>query len=149
MPNQALNIKRRKSLAQIHIAKKDLAMDEESYRSVILQVTKDKKNSAASLTASELIALVAKFKELGWSPKPPKASKKTAAAQDFRSKRIWLINKLWGELGTAGALTDPSTDALDNFCKKRMLGDKLEWASSQELNTIVDALKGWQKREAA
>lgn len=149
MPKRNLNLARQKALAKIHIAKKDMRLDEETYRSIILRVTNDRINSAGSLTALEMNALLAEFKRLGWKPALPKQSGKKAANGDWRSKRIWLINKLWGELGEAGVLTDPSTEALHTFCKNRMKAETLEWSSSAELNTIVDALKAWQRREAA
>lgn len=145
MPPKTLSVKRNTNLAKVHIAKKSLRLDEATYRDIILRVTAGKKNSSKSLTAAELNALIDEFKRLGWKP-AYKAKKSGTAQVDFRRKRIWLIEKLWGKLGEAGVLTDPTLAGLEKYCTKYMLGDKLEWASSSEINSVVNALKGWERR---
>lgn len=137
---------RRKLIARVHIAKSEMKLDDDSYRALIASVAPGK-TSSAKLSLGELNNLVDAFKEKGWKPKPPKKKQgESMNGNDFRTKRTWLINKLWGELGDLSVLDNPTAEGLDAFCKKHMLGDKLAWASSAELNTIVDSLKGWLKR---
>ena len=143
---QARGTERKNFMARIHIAKKELALDDDSYRSIISSVSPGK-TSAKELTMKELAALIEAFKTKGWKPKRPARKKGIdTAATDFRAKRIWLIKKIWGNLENAGVLNDPTQAGLEKYCTKYMLGDKLEWASSDELNSIVSALKGWERR---
>jgi phage gp16-like protein len=128
-------------LAKIHIAKKDLGLDDDTYRQMLRTVTG--KDSAKALTLVECDKVLAHCKKLGWTPK---ASTKPKIDTDWRAPRIKLIKDLWSQLGEAGALRNPSNEGLLNFCKPLMTVPKLEWATSQSLNHIVEALKAWLAR---
>lgn len=129
------------TLAKIHIAKKDLGLDDNTYRQMLRTVTG--KDSAKTLTLVECDKVLTHCKSLGWKPK---ASTKPKADTDWRAPRIKLIKDLWVQLGEAGVLRNPSNEGLLNFCKPLMTVPKLEWATSQSLNRIVETLKAWQAR---
>lgn len=131
-----------KLLAKIHIAKKALDLDDDTYRQMLQTVTG--KDSAKTLTLTECDKVLTHCKKLGWKPKASTKNKTTD--RDWRAPRIRLINQLWEQLGQAGALRNPSNEGLLRFCKPMMTVPKLEWASSQALNNIVEALKAWQAR---
>ena len=52
------------NLAKIHLAKKQLGLDDDTYRSIILQTTG--KDSAAKCTDRQLEKVVKTFEEKGW-----------------------------------------------------------------------------------
>lgn len=56
----------RNELAKIHIAKKELGLDEETYRGVLWD--RYHKDSAAELTASQVADLLDLFRQKGWRP---------------------------------------------------------------------------------
>lgn len=133
---------RRTALAKIHIAKKDLAMTDDSYQALLLRLTG--KESAQTLSLPDLERLLAEFKRLGWQAKPRK--KKPQAVEDWRMPRIRLIKRLWLWLHQHDQVRDPSDSALLNFCQQHMQATQLFWADSAELNKCVEALKSWQRR---
>ncbi len=98
---------RRALLAKIHVAKKGLALVEESYRAILLRV--GGAESAAALDEGGLVRVVEEFKRLGWkdarrgfkpSPKP----------------HVRLIWKLWGELSPEGVRNQAA--GLRGFCRR-------------------------------
>lgn len=132
---------RRVALAKIHIAKKELAMTDDSYQALLLRLTG--KESAQTLSLLDLERLLAEFKRLGWQAKP---RKKKQVTEDWRMPRIRLIKRLWLWLHQHGQVHDPSDSALLSFCQQHMQAAQLLWADSAELNKCVEALKSWQRR---
>lgn len=65
-PAQARN----NGLAQIHIAKQQLGMDDDTYRAVLWAVARVK--SAKDLDHAGRAAVLDHFRKCGWKPKPPK-----------------------------------------------------------------------------
>lgn len=65
--------KRKQLMAQIHIAKKDLSLDDESYRSILLRVTG--KDSCSKMKTAELVDVIKEMKRLGFKPKSTERSK--------------------------------------------------------------------------
>lgn len=133
---------RRAALAKIHIAKKDLAMTDETYQALLLRLTG--KESAQALSLSDLEKVLAEFKRFGWQAKPSK--KKPHAVEDWRMPRIRLIKRLWQWLHQHQQVRDASDTALLSFCQQHMQSEQLLWADSAELNKCVEALKSWQRR---
>lgn len=113
---------RRKLLAKVHIAKKELALDDELYRAVVERVTGA--SSSRDLNLGQLDALIAEFRRLGWKPKTARGQRPSGKPQ------VRLIWRLWIEMGRAG-VADP------------------EWLNDEAASTIVHALKQWQRRGAA
>jgi len=140
---------RQNSLAKIHIAKKsvgwikpDDTINGESYRVMLFRITG--KNSTANMTDVERRQVLAEFKKMGWVAKVTYPKPKTG---DWRKKRIAYIVGMWAQLGALSALNNPSPAGLALFCKTRMTGDDIKWASSAELNRIIEALKDWLARK--
>lgn len=135
------------ALAKINIAKKALGWVKESdlvrgelYRDMLERVTG--KRSTAGMNPGQHKLVLDEFKKLGWTPK-----KRKPVGKDWRAPRIRYIKGLWQQLGALSLLDKPDEEGLTLFCKKLMKGDKLEWATSFELNNILEALKAWLKRE--
>jgi phage gp16-like protein len=133
---------RRMALAKIHIAKKDLAMTDDSYQALLQRLTG--KESAQALSLPDLERVLAEFKRFGWQPKPSK--KKAQAAEAWRMPRIRLLKRLWLWLHQHNQVRDASDNALLSFCQQHMQAAQLNWAESHELNKCVEALKSWQRR---
>lgn len=133
---------RKRDLAKIHMAKTQLAMSDDSYRALLRRVTGGK-DSASQLTATERAKVIYELERLGWAPK--KATRKHQP-EDWRAPRIRLIFRLWYWLYDRQVIRSRTPQSLLAFCQQHMDAEKLEWASSDELNKCVEALKSWQKR---
>jgi hypothetical protein len=87
------------------------------------------------------------MKDAGFKPTRTKAGKKFVHDKDdFRSKRIAKLNALWCALADRDIVTNRSQTALEHWCKKYTKKDRLQWASSADLNTCIEQLKQWSKR---
>lgn len=127
---------RRRLLAKVHVAKKQLALDDETYRAILERVTG--KRSAGALTDHELVRVLADFRLHGWEP-----SRKLSDNPHVR--KVWAI---WSEMCAAGVPRTPTKAALRAFVARMTGVTDPEWLTSEQANTVIEALKAWQSRHA-
>lgn len=134
---------RQNMLAKVHIAKKALALDDESYRDLLQRVTGQR--SATNLDTKQLDAVIAEFKRIGWmdGKKPTKRAGSRPLADAPMAKKI---RALWLDLYHLGALRDPSEEALAAFVEKTAGVAALQWLDGEQANTVIEALLGWLAR---
>ncbi|WP_054022902.1 regulatory protein GemA, partial [Piscinibacter sakaiensis] len=125
---------RKAELAQIHIARADLHLQEDEYRQLLLDVTG--KTSSAELDAAGRRRLLAHFKACGWAPKHKPFSQ--------AEKIEWF----WRRLGQAGALRDPSAQGLIAFIGRTrgMEVSHPRFLPVRDASAVIEALKAWLKR---
>lgn len=125
-------------IAKVHIARKEMGLDEASYRAVLARVTG--RDSAGGCTDAQLDAVLEEFKRLGWvtKTKRPPLSKKP---------HVRLIWALWGQLRPG--LRDGSATALRSFCARQTGVSDPEWLDGAQANRVTEALKAWIKRGSA
>ncbi len=136
---------RLKMLAAIHIAKKELALDDDTYRDLL--ETRYNKRSSAKLSVKQLMDLIEHFKGLGFKAKkaPPKRAKAKKLADDDLSAKI---RALWISLYHLGVVRDPAETALSAFVKRMAQVDALQWMDGEDAYKVIEALKGMATREA-
>lgn len=130
-------------LAKIHIARKDLAMEEDSYRDLLERITK--KRSAAKLRQAQLHDVIEEFERLGWKAKktgPKRAGKRRLAEGDQAAK----IRALWMNLYHLAEIRDPSEDALAAFVARVTGVEALQWLDERQADKAIKALRGWLTR---
>ena len=133
---------RQTDLAKIHIAKKDLKMDDDSYRAMLKNVTGQE--SSSKLDFHQRQKVLHKFKTLGWNPRK-KAGVKSNRTPNLSSK----IRALWIEMAQQEIIWDSSEYALQAYVK-RMSNGKYQVPQFCDKTTairIIESLKKWQKRE--
>ena len=137
-----MSAQRKTLIAKIHIAKKDLALCEESYRGLLERVTG--KDSCASLTVPQLKKVEQEFKNYGWKPKrsPKRAGSRRISGGPEQGK----IRALWLSLYHLGEIHDPTEAALAKFAKRTVKVDDLNWLSHKKADTLIKALRGWCER---
>ncbi|SDR15872.1 regulatory protein GemA [Pseudovibrio sp. Tun.PSC04-5.I4] len=122
-------------LAQIHIAKKALALDEDSYRDVLERVTG--KRSAKGLSEGQCLRVVTEFKRLGWKPVKRGGSFRPASDKGH----VRMLFALAKSLDGLGYWQTPYKDALRSFVKKRSDVDDPEWLTYSQASPLIEALK--------
>ena len=135
---------RKAMLAKVHIARKELRLDEDSYRDVLRRVVGA--SSAASCTIAELDLLIAEFKRLGW---------KAPARRPLSGKpNVRMIHGLWKDL--APYLGDASAEALRAFVRRQTKSrlhpegiDAPEFLDGPQANRVIEGLKAWLTRARA
>jgi phage gp16-like protein len=136
---------RAKLLAKIHVAKKQLAMEESSYRALLQRLVG--LDSAGDATLAQLDAILAEFRRLGFTGKKAKP--------DHRPQ-IRMIAGVWTELvpfldvrGDCGV-----EKALQAFVE-RQTKDRLHpqgvsdvrFLNATQANKVLEGLKAWLARE--
>lgn len=140
---------RNAQLGQIHIAKKDLGMDDETYRDFLFLHTK--KSSAADLDMHARFKLIQAFKNAGWKSK---RSRQTSM-NIYKKSTSRLMIALWRELHNEGKIKDKRASAMEAWIAnqtnkpgqqipKQKHPDSL---SKKQTNEMIERLKRWQNRE--
>ena len=124
--------------AQIHIAKTQLGMDDDTYRAVLKSATG--KTSCADMGVIDLNKALQAFKDRGFKSKPPR--KKTTAT---------LTDKLiaqWRAMGDEGIVRDASDAALRSYVSRQTAGTfkAPQFCDNHTTIKLIEALKQWQKR---
>ncbi|MBB4302327.1 phage gp16-like protein [Rhodobium orientis] len=126
------------SLAQIHIAKKDLGLEDDDYRAVLERVTG--KTSSAVMTPGERGRVLDEFRRLGWTPQ----QKRKGLDGPFAKK----VQALWIAGWNLGLIRDRRDSALIAFVKRQTGIDHTRWlVDSGDAAKVIEALKGWLARE--
>lgn len=120
-------------LAMIHIAKKELGLDDETYRGMLFTVARV--NSSSELDQAGRDAVLAHMKARGWQSK--------TTAPDVAKAKKALIGKIGALLADMG-LSWAYADGIANQMYKRT---KLQWCKPAELRGIVVALVNKQKNQ--
>lgn len=121
-------------LARVHIARKELALTEDSYRSVLQRITGHE--SAGKCSDEELDRVLTEFRRLGWTPKL-----KRPASNVGHVRKIYAI---WGDVKPL--LEDGSEAALRGFCKRQTGVEQPEWLTTAQATAVIHGLNGWLER---
>ena len=140
---------RQRLIRLIHVAKRDLSMDDDTYRAILLRF--GKKASSADLTIPELEKVLEHLKRSGFkvrsksksAPKPAQAKPSRPLAQDLESKKI---RALWLFLHELGAVKNPSEEALAAYVKRIAGVDALQWISGEQAERLIETMKKWAMR---
>lgn len=130
-------------IAKIHCARRDLALDDGTYRALLNRVTG--KFSVADLKDAELVAVLDEFKRLGWRKKkrgPKRAGSRPLAPGDEAAK----ARALWLALYHLGEVHDPREAALAAFGQRITGKAALQFMRAAQMDGLIKALRGWCDR---
>ena len=126
-------------MAKVHIGKKELNLDDDTYRDVLWRVTG--KRSCKKMLIGELEAVIKDMESRGFTPKAaPKHGKKPSVV----GKREPLMGKIHAMLTDMGLHWNYAHGMGD-----KMFGIKrLQWLNDSQLYKLTQALSVHQQREA-
>lgn len=130
---------RKNLLAQLHIARKDMALEEESYRSLLCRVTGQ--TSAKEMTGVQLRSVLSEFERLGWK-KGQFQRQRFAAGNRPDIRKIFAI---WGSLSDHLECRG-SRAGLRAFVQRQVGVSDPNFLNPGQARQIVEALKSIQKR---
>lgn len=129
------------------VGKRELGWDEDLYRLWLEQQgakAKDGRISATTLSMKQLFAALEDMRRKGFTPKRLGSNLNTVA---WRKRMIAKLNAMWCELADAGHVRNRSEQAMAAWCCNQVKGlQRLEWATPQQMNAAIEALKGWCTR---
>lgn len=134
---------RRAMMAKIHIAKKQLGLQDADYRAILLRVIG--RNSSRDATDGQLRTLLTEFKRLGFKDQSRASSEKSWVRKVFA---------IWADL--APLLDDATDETLAAFVKRQTKSarnpagiSRPEWLTSETATPVIQGLQGWLQRERA
>lgn len=132
----------RPATAKIHVARKQLALSDENYRSILVRITGQ--DTSSGLNDRQVDDVLAEFRRLGWRPK------KVFKPSDKPFVR--LIYALWKEAAQVGAVSSSSKTALRAFVERQTRRggergiDDPEFLRAADARRVSEALKAMIKR---
>lgn len=124
-------------LAQIHIARKELALDDDDYRALLERITG--RRSASGMSDPDLLRVIGELKRLGFRPK--------GGRRKSDKSYVRLIFALWGQLKKDGIWRDPHPQSLRRWVEKMTgVGDP-EWLGYAQATPVIEALKKMRERQ--
>lgn len=119
-------------LSKIHIAKKDLGLDDETYRALLARVAGVR--SAKDLKPRQIGRVLAEFARLGWTATTTKQSgRKAPAPAPDREKLISKVEAFLTEAKRSWAYAD-------GMAMRMFKVERVEWLDPQQLHKMVAAL---------
>lgn len=140
-PDQQLAARRR----MIRVACTQLGIDDEQRRQIMRDVAGVSSSTGLDLAAADKV--IAHLKKAGFKMRPgtakPAAKSSRPLADDAQSEKI---RALWLTLHALGAVRNPSEAALAAYVKRVTGVDALQWLSSAQASTVIEAQKKWALR---
>jgi len=127
----------RQLLAKIHIAKKELALDEETYREMLN--SQFGVRSSASLDNTKALRLIRYFEEKGWQPKskPKKYDDQRGDIYSATPKQKRLIEALWHNVYRG----NDETKHLRQFLWNHFKVSDIRFLDKDKAHMAIEALK--------
>jgi phage-related protein len=132
--------RRRRDLAFIHAAKKQLAMADDAYRALIARFSDGRTDSAGELSAAERGQVMDHLRSFGAG----RAQRRGRGADD--REQASKLRALWRSLYQLGAVRDASDEALASFVTRQTGIAALRWNRPADLAAGIEALKSWCAR---
>jgi phage gp16-like protein len=131
------------SIAAMHVARKQLDLDEDIYRAKLVAITG--KSSAKDMTEAERQKVLGEFRKAGFQPKPGGAAGRRQLAGPYAKK----LQALWIAGWNLGLVEDRDDKAMLAFVKRQTgLDDTRFLHHADDGRAAIEGLKGWLKREA-
>lgn len=130
--------RRNAELAKIHVYKKRLRLDDDTYRGLLQRVTGQR--SAGDLNDVQRAQVLDELKRL-FMPAPQRS------VPD--EPQIALIRGLWADCAMYGLIRDRSDRALTRFARRITKVDALPWLSAADAASVITALRAMLTRACA
>lgn len=131
---------------KVQVARKQLGLAEDDYRAILLRVTGH--DSSTRCGPSQLDAVLAEFRRLGWKPTTPAKAGRKPLSQHAQIRMIYAV---WQDIRPHLAVGDDS--ALRAFVQRQTKTaanpagvSAPEFLDSGDANKVLEGLKAWRAR---
>ena len=136
--------------AAIHVLKSKLQLTDDDYRALLRSLTqktstKDMSDRERQQVRDHMQALAERMGVAKPLQRRATTFAQRKAAASPRERKVWA---LWNQLHRDGVVHNPSRAALNVWVEKMVHVSALGFANSAQLDTLIEALKEWQKRGA-
>ncbi len=131
------------SIAAIHVARKQLDLDDDVYRAKLVAITG--KSSTKDMTEAERLQVLDAFRKVGFQP----ASGRVAGRRQLTGRYAKKLQALWIAGWNLGLVKERDDKAMLAFVKHQTgLDDTRFLHHPDDGRAAIEGLKGWLKREA-
>ncbi len=134
-----MKLNRKGLIAKIHVAKKQMGLDDVQYQAILEGATG--KDSCKDMNTSELLKVVERMESLGWESTSKSAPRGLEDDPQYR-----MLRALWLKLHDLGEVRDSSEQALAKFIMRQTKVERLEWLNINQVSDVIEALKKWVQR---
>lgn len=134
----------------IHIARRDLQLDEETYRALLGTVVPGK-SSCSDMAMPELLAVIKALEVKGFKSKPRPGARRRMSSPSAVSQKVRAV---WRAMLSDGFIRDGSDAALDRYVQRQTRLRNggagvatLEWLRAEAEDNLLESLKQWHIRE--
>ena len=138
---------RQRLIRLIHVGKRELGLDDETYRALLMGSVQ--KDSTSAMSVPELERVLERMKRSGFkvrvkSARPPAQSRPGRPLAQYPEAR--KVRALWLFLHQLGAVKNPSEEALAAYVKRIAKVDALQWTNGNQTEALIETLKKWAMR---
>lgn len=138
---------RQRLIRLIHVGKRELGLDDEIYRALLMGSVQ--KDSTSAMSVPELERVLERMKRSGFkvrvkSARPPAQSRPGRPLAQYPEAR--KVRALWLFLHQLGAVKNPSEEALAAYVKRIAKVDALQWTNGNQTEALIETLKKWAMR---
>lgn len=138
-------------VAAIHVLKGKLALQDDDYRALLLNLTGKSSSKAMNQAERRHVRehMQGLAERLGLAqptrrrPLTGEQFAKAKAAASPKERKVWA---LWHQLHRDGLVNNPSRAALDAWVERTVHVTALRFCTPAQLDTCIEALKAWQTR---
>jgi phage gp16-like protein len=138
MKPELANKIREREIRLIHVAKNELQMAEDTYRSMLWAVARVK--SAKDLDFTGRKKVLDHLKACGFKVKTSPANKN---ASDSRYRKI---RALWKELKSRAMVEKDTDQAVRAYIKRTTGCEDFQFLNNHQISTVIESLKNWLAR---
>ncbi|MDF2186170.1 regulatory protein GemA [Grimontia hollisae] len=134
----------------IHIGKRELGLDDETYRALLQRETG--KDSCKGMLNNELDTVLRAMERQGFRRKVTQSKKRLSPKTRGQPTVISKIRALWITMAKEGIVRDGSETALNAYVKrmtktKVCIGvDRIDWCTKNDSHRVLESLKQWKYR---
>ena len=138
---------RQRLIRLIHVGKRELGLDDEIYRALLMGSVQ--KDSTSAMSVPELERVLERMKRSGFkvrvkSARPPAQSRPGRPLAQYPEAR--KVRALWLFLHQLGAVKNPSEEALAAYVKRIAKVDALQWTNGDQTEALIETWKKWAMR---
>lgn len=132
----------------IHVARRDIGMEDDAYRALVARLCNGK-TSSADCDVLELERIIGHLKKAGFKVRKPKTAKPAEQRPLATDPESAKLRALWLLLHQVGA-TESATEASLAAYVRRMTGvDALQFVRAKDRYPLIEGLKAWAARALA
>lgn len=135
---------RQRLIKLIHVARRELGLDEDTYRTMLR--TAGGAESTTLMSVPALKAVVEHAKRSGFKVRAATASTARPDRRQDTSVEARKVRALWLFLHHLGAVRDPSERALATYVKRIAKVDDMHWAPGGAMLKLIETQKKWAMR---